>query len=88
MENILAYGRIYLMVIVFFSASFLGLMADVSLPMLAIRSIVITGIVGILSHLFVKYIVSVTRTVSSEELDPLHNSVSPKVDRTTGKNNK
>ena len=62
MEELLARGRIYVIVIVFFSSCFLGLMSNVSIPMLAIRSVVITIIVGILSSLFVKYIVSVAKT--------------------------
>jgi len=88
MENLLASGRIYLMVIVFFSSCFLGIMSGVSLPMLAIRSVVIVGIVGVLSHLFIKYIVSVAKTVSSEEPGQTHNSVLQKVDQSIDKNNK
>ncbi|MDN3513502.1 MAG: hypothetical protein NG747_03770 [Candidatus Brocadia sp.] len=72
MENLLASARLYLMVLVFFSSCFLGLMYGVSLPMLAIRSVVIVSIVGVLSHLFIKYIVSVAKTVQSEEPDQTH----------------
>lgn len=67
MENYLALARIYLMVGVFFTSCFMGLMSGVSLPMLAVRSIVIVVIVGVLSHLFVRYIVSVSETVTSAE---------------------
>ena len=63
MEVLLAYVRIYLLIIVFFATCFLGYVSEVSLPMLAIRSVVITGIVGIVSNLFIKYIVSVIKTV-------------------------
>lgn len=63
MEELLARGRIYVIVIVFFSSCFLGLMSGVSTPMLAIRSIVITIIVGVLSNLFVKYVSGVAKTV-------------------------
>lgn len=75
MENILAHARIYLMVIVFFSSCFMGLMSGVSLPMLAVRSLVIVGIVGVLSHLFVRYIVSVSKTVSSAESGPMQEPI-------------
>ena len=75
MENILAHARIYLMVIVFFSSCFMGLMSGVSLPTLALRSIVIVGIVGVLSHLFVRYIVSVSKTVSSTESGPMQEPI-------------
>lgn len=88
MENLLASVRIYLMVIVFFSACFLGIMSGVSLPMLAIRSIVIVSVVGVLSHLFIKYFVSVAKTVSSEEPSQPHNSVLQEVDHTIDQNNK
>ena len=79
MEMLLAHARIYLMVIVFFATCFLGLMAEVSFPILAIRSVAITSIVGIVSHLFVKYIISVTKTVplSSEEPTTVNNPVPP-----------
>ncbi len=75
MEHLLAYARIYLMVLVFFISCFLGLMSGVSLPMLAIRSLVIVMIVGILSRLFIKYIGGVIKTVPSEDSDQVHNSV-------------
>lgn len=75
MEHLLAQARIYLMVIVFFSSCFIGLMSGVSLPMLAVRSMVIVCIVGVLSHLFVRYIVSVSKTVSSAEFDQMHDSI-------------
>ena len=88
MENLLASARIYLMVIVFFSSCFLGIMSGVSFPMLAIRSVVIVGVVGVLSHLFIKYIVSVAKTVSSEDHSQKHNSVLQKVDQAIDKNNK
>lgn len=88
MENLLASARIYLMVIVFFSSCFLGIISGVSLPMLAIRSVVIVSIVGVLSHLFIKYIASIVKTVSSEEPGQTHNSVLQKVDHTTDQNNK
>ena len=74
---------------------FLGLMSNVSIPMLAIRSVVITIIVGILSSLFVKYIVSVTKTVSPDGIGQTQKSVPPKIDKprlhegkTMGQNNK
>jgi hypothetical protein len=88
MENLLASGRIYLMVIVFFLSCFLGLMSGVSLPMLAIRSVVIVSIVGVLSRLFIKYIVSVAKTISTEDSGQTHNSVLQKVDRAIDQNNK
>ncbi|HHT9111915.1 MAG: hypothetical protein HZA47_10770 [Planctomycetes bacterium] len=88
MEELLARGRIYIIVIVFFSSCFLGLMSNVSIPMLAIRSVVITVIVGILSSLFIKYIVSVAKTVSPGGIGQAQESVSPKSDQTTGQNNK
>ena len=72
MEVLLAYVRVYLLIIVFFATCFLGFVSEVSLPMLAIRSVVITGIVGIVSSLFIKYIVSVINTVplpSEEQTD-------------------
>ena len=81
MEELLARGRIYIIVIVFFSSCFLGLMSNVSIPMLAIRSVVITIIVGILSSLFVKYIVSVTKTVSPDGIGQTQKSVPPKIDK-------
>ena len=88
MEELLARGRIYVIVIVFFSSCFLGLMSNVSIPMLAIRSVVITIIVGILSSLFFKYIVSVAKTVSRGGIGQTQESVSPKIDQTMGQNNK
>ena len=88
MEELLARGRIYIIVIVFFSSCFLGLMSNVSIPMLAIRSVVITIIVGILSSLFVKYFVSVAKTVPPGGIDQTQKSVSPKTDQTMGQNNK
>ncbi|MBI5307866.1 MAG: hypothetical protein HZB37_05955 [Planctomycetes bacterium] len=79
MEMLLAHARVYLLVIVFFATCFLGFMSEVSLPMLAIRSVVITGIVGIVSSLFVKYIVSVINTVPlpSEEQTAINKPVPP-----------
>lgn len=79
MEMLLAHARVYLMVIVFFATCFLGLMAEVSFPMLAIRSVVITGIVGILSHLFVKYVISVAKMapLPSEEQGAVNTPVPP-----------
>jgi len=79
MDTLLAYTRVYLMVIVFFATCFLGLMAEVSLPTLAIRSVVITSIVGIVSQLYVKYVISVTKTVPlpPEELIAANNPVRP-----------
>jgi hypothetical protein len=56
--------------------------------MLAIRSVVITIIVGILSSLFVKYIVSVAKTVPPGGIGKTQKSVSPKTDQTMGQNNK
>ncbi|MBM4064113.1 MAG: hypothetical protein FJ266_00460 [Planctomycetes bacterium] len=88
MEELLARGRIYIIVIVFFSSCFLGLMSNVSLPMLALRSVVITIIVGILSSLFFKYIVSVAKTASHGGIGQTQKSVSPKIDQTMGQNNK
>lgn len=88
MENLLASVRIYLMVFVFFLSCFLGIMSGVSLHKLAIRSIVIVSIVGLLSHLFIKYFVSVAKTVSFEEPGQAHNSVLQKVDHTIDQNNK
>ncbi len=67
MEMLLAHARVYLLVIVFFATCFFGLVAEVSLPTLAIRSVVITGVVGIVSSLFVKYVVSVIKTVPLPE---------------------
>ena len=86
MEQLLASGRIYLMVIVFFSSCFLGLISNVSLPTLAMRSVAITVIVGILSSLFIKYFVSVAKTTSYDELDQTSNAVPPKVDHTVSQN--
>ncbi len=78
---LLAHARVYLMVIVFFATCFLGLMADVSFPILAIRSVVITGIVGILSNLFSKYVISITKTVPlpSEEQTTINKPLPPVV---------
>lgn len=88
MENLLASARIYLMVIVFISTCILGLMSDVSLPMLAMRSIVIVSIVGVLSHLFIKYIVDVAETVSPAESSKTHHSVHQEIDHGIDQNNK
>ena len=88
MEELLARGRIYIIVIAFFSSCFLGLMSNVSIPVLAIRSVVITIIVGILCSLFVKYILGVAKTVSPDGIGQTQKTVSPKMDRTMGKNNK
>ncbi len=79
MEVLLAYVRVYLLIIVFFATCFLGFVSEVSLPMLAIRSVVITGIVGIVSSLFIKYIVSVINTVPlpSEEQTDINKPVPP-----------
>lgn len=88
MENLLASARIYLMVIVFFSSCILGLMSDVSLPMLAMRSIVIVSIVGVLSHLFIKYIVGVAKTVSPSESSQTQHSVHQEIDHVIDRNNK
>ena len=86
MVELLAKGRIYIIVIVFFSSCFLGLMSNVSIPMLAIRSVVITIIVGILSSLFVKYIVSVAKTVLPDGIGQTQEPASPKTDKTMGRN--
>lgn len=86
MENLLASIRIYLMVVVFFSSCFLGIMSGVSLPMLAVRSIIIVGIVGVLSHLIIKYFVSIAKNVSSEEPGQPHNSVLQNADHTVDQN--
>ena len=88
MENLLASARIYLMVIVFFSSCILGLMSDVSLPMLAMRSIVIVSIVGVISHLFIKYIVGVAKTVSPAESGQTNHSVHQEIDHGIDQNNK
>jgi len=88
MVELLARGRLYIIVIVFFSSCFLGLMSNVSIPMLAVRSVVITIIVGILSSLFVKYIVSVAKTISPDGIGQTQEPVSPKIDHTMGQNNK
>lgn len=89
MENFLANIRIYLLVMVFFISCFLGITTGVSLPVLAIRSIIITVIVAIFSRLFIKYVASVIKTVPlSEELDQDHNSVPPKVNQSVNQNNK
>lgn len=86
MESLLVSIRIYLMVIVFFSSCFLGMLSGVSLPMLAVRSIIIVGIVGVLSHLIIKYFMSVAKTVSSEEPGQSHNSVLRKAGHTGDQN--
>lgn len=88
MENLLASARIYLMGIVFFSSCILGLMSDVSPPMLAMRSIVIVSIVGVLSHLFIKYIVGVAKTVSPSESSQTQHSVHQEIDHVIDRNNK
>jgi hypothetical protein len=88
MENLLASARIYLMVIVFFSSCIMGLMSDVSLPMLAMRSIVIVSIVGVLSHLFIKYIVGVAKTVLPSESSQTQHSVHQEIDHVIDRNNK
>ncbi|MDR4509069.1 MAG: hypothetical protein MRJ65_12705 [Candidatus Brocadiaceae bacterium] len=62
MDQLLAGIRMYIIVIVFFASCFLGIMNKVSLPTLAIRSVIITGIVGIAGHLFLKYVASVTNS--------------------------
>lgn len=80
-DNLLANGRIYLLVIVFFTSCFLGIVTGVSLPTLAVRSIIITIIVAFFSQLFIKYIASVMKPVStSEEPDQNYNSVHSKED--------
>lgn len=86
MEDLLGRGRIYIIVIVFFSSCFLGLMSNVSIPILAIRSVVITIIVGILSSLFVKYIVSVVKTVPPDGIGQTQKSVPPEINQTRGQN--
>ncbi len=88
LEELLGRGRIYIMVIVFFSSCFLGLMSNVSIPTLAIRSVVITIIVGFLSSLFLKYIVSVANTVTPDGIGQTQESVSPEIDQTRGQNKK
>ncbi|GJQ50588.1 hypothetical protein KsCSTR_35240 [Candidatus Kuenenia stuttgartiensis] len=67
MEQIFAQARIYLIVLVFFVSCFLGLNSKVSLPALALRSIIIAGITGIISHFFLKYILSVFTTDTQKE---------------------
>ncbi|MBM4055508.1 MAG: hypothetical protein FJ264_12770 [Planctomycetes bacterium] len=62
MEQVLARARIYFIIFVFFASCFLGLNAKVSLPTLAIRSIIIAGITGIISHFFLKYLLGVFAT--------------------------
>lgn len=62
MEQVLARARIYLIILVFFTSCFLGLHSRVSLPTLAIRSVIIAGITGIISHFFLKYLLSVFTT--------------------------
>ena len=88
MEELLGRGRIYIMVMVFFSSCFLGLMSNVSIPMLAIRSVVITIIVGFISSLFVKYIVSVANTIPPDGIRQTQEPVSPEIDQTRKQNNK
>jgi predicted nucleic acid binding AN1-type Zn finger protein len=75
MENDLAKVRIYLMVVVFFSSCFMGLMSGVSIPMLAMRSVIIVCIAGILSKLLIKYIVSVSNTASPKKSDQMNDSI-------------
>jgi hypothetical protein len=67
MEQFLAKARIYLLIMVFFASCFLGLLSEVSFPMLALRSVAITGIVGILSQLLLRYIIGVINAVPSPE---------------------
>ncbi|MCF6147161.1 MAG: hypothetical protein E3K37_00705 [Candidatus Kuenenia sp.] len=67
MEQVLARARIYLIILVFFASCFLGLHSRVSLPTLAIRSILIAGITGIISHFFLKYLLSVFTTALQKE---------------------
>ncbi|WP_169703140.1 hypothetical protein [Candidatus Kuenenia stuttgartiensis] len=50
-----------------FVSCFLGLNSKVSLPALALRSIIIAGITGIISHFFLKYILSVFTTDTQKE---------------------
>lgn len=80
MENDLAKGRIYLMVIVFFSSCFMGWMSGVSMPMLAMRSMIAVCIIGVLSNLFIRYIVSVSKTVSSTKSDQMDDSNLQKIE--------
>ena len=84
MENDLAKARIYLMVIVFFSSCFMGLMSGVSMPMLAMRSMIVVCIIGILSNLFIKYIVSVSKAVSSTKSDQMDDSILKKAEQGKG----
>ncbi len=88
MEYLLANARIYLMVIVFFSSCFIGLLSGVSLPMLAMRSIAITGIIGVFGHLFFKYIESVAKTALPEPQDQKEDIAPSKVNHTSSKNTK
>lgn len=67
MEQIFAQARIYLIILVFFVSCFLGLNSKVSLPALALRSIIIAGITGIISHFFIKYVLSVFSTATQKE---------------------
>ncbi|TVM00211.1 MAG: hypothetical protein CV087_14685 [Candidatus Brocadia sp. WS118] len=78
MENNLAKARIYLMVVVFFSSCFMGLMSGVSMPMLAMRSLIIVCIIGILSNLFIRYIVNVSKTVSPTKSEQMQDSIHQK----------
>jgi len=87
-EYLLANARIYLMVIVFFSSCFIGLLSGVSLPMLAMRSIAITGIVGVLGHLFFKYVESVAKTVLPEPQDNKESTAPSKTSHDSGKEKK
>lgn len=88
MENMLAGVRIYLMVIVFLFSCILGLLSDVSLPILAFRSIVIVSVVGVLSHIFIKYIAGVAKTVTPAELSKTDCSANQEVDHAIDRNNK
>jgi hypothetical protein len=56
--------------------------------MLAMRSIVIVSIVGVLSHLFIKYIVGVAKTVSPEESSQTHQTVHQEIDHGIDRNDK
>lgn len=87
MDELLARGRIYCIVVVFFVSCFLGLMSNVSMPMLAIRSVVITIIVGVLSNIFVKYVSSVAKTVSPGEAGPAQGAALPRKNQPVGHKN-
>ncbi|WP_347275051.1 hypothetical protein [Candidatus Kuenenia sp.] len=67
MEQIFAQARIYLIIFVFFVSCFIGLNSKVSLPALALRSIIIAGITGVISHFFLKYVLSVFTTATQKE---------------------